>query len=103
MHLLLVLLILLLIPGCGDISGAPTIPPIETFLIPFDAFTSDATSTSVSITGSQMQTTSLLFPVSEQFPLVSALSTNQSNWNYAALNVGFWNVVANVIRVKSCV
>jgi hypothetical protein len=82
MHLLLVLFILLLIPGCGDVSGAPTIPPIETFLIPFDAFTEDATSTSVF--------------VSEPFSLYSPLSTNQSNWNYAALNVGFWNVVGVV-------
>jgi hypothetical protein len=78
-HFLLVLFILILIPGCNDISGAPTIPPIETFLIPFDDFTEDATSTSVS--------------VGEPFSLYSPLSTNQSNWNYAALTVGFWSVV----------
>jgi hypothetical protein len=84
MHLLLALFILVLIPGCGDISGAPTIPPIEeTFLIPFDDFTEDATSTSVSLT--------------EQFPLASPLSSNEStNWNYAALTVGFWGAVVVV-------
>jgi hypothetical protein len=71
MHLLLVLFILVLIPGCGDVSGAPTIPPIETFLIPFDTFTGDATSS-------------------------LALSSNQSNWNYAALTVGFWSAVVVV-------
>ena len=93
MHLLLVLFILVLIPGCGDVSGAPTIPPMETFLIPFDAFTGDATSSSVSVTESQMQTTPLSCPVGEQFPLASALSSNQSNWDHAALNVGFWSAV----------
>jgi hypothetical protein len=82
MHLLLVLFILVLIPGCGDVSGAPTIPPIETFLIPFDTFTGDATSSSVSL--------------SEQFPPASVLSSNQSNWNYAALTVGFWSAVVVV-------
>lgn len=82
MHLLLVLFILVLIPGCNDVSGALTIPPIETFLIPFDDFTEDATSTSVSFT--------------EQFPLASPLSSNQSNWSYAALTVGFWGAVVVV-------
>jgi hypothetical protein len=95
-HLLLVLFILVLIPGCGDVSGAPTIPPIETFLIPFDAFTGNAASSSVSVTESQIQTTPLSLTAGEQFPLVSALSANQSNWNYAALNVGFWSIVAVV-------
>jgi hypothetical protein len=82
-HLLLVLLILILIPGCNEISGALTIPPIEeTFLIPFDDFTEDATSTSI--------------PLTEQFPLALPLSSNQSNWNYAALTVGFWGAVVVV-------
>ncbi len=78
-HLLLVLFILVLIPGCGDISGAPTIPPEETFVIPFDTLTGNATSTSA--------------PLSEQFPPASPLSSNQSNWNYAAFTVGLWGVV----------
>lgn len=93
-HLLLVLFILVLTPGCGDVSGAPTIPPIETFLIPFETFTANATSTFV--TESQMQTASLSFPVSEPFSLPSALSSDQSNWNYAALTVGFWGAVVVV-------
>jgi hypothetical protein len=83
MHLLLVLFILVLTPGCGNVSGAPTIPPVETFVIPFDTLTGNATSTSV--------------PLSEQFPQASALSSNQSNWYYAVLNVGFWGIVAVTI------
>ena len=96
MHLLLALTILVLIPGCGDTSGAPTIPPIETFLIPFDAFTGNANSTSIFVTESQMQTTLLSLPDSEQLTLPLALSSNKSNWNHAALNVGFWSAVALV-------
>jgi hypothetical protein len=96
MHLLLVLTILVLIPGCGDTSGAPTIPPIETFLIPFDAFTGNANSTSIFVTESQMQTTLLSLPDSEQLTLPLALASNKSNWNHAALNVGFWSAVAVV-------
>jgi len=95
-HLLLVLFILVLTPGCSDVARAPTIPPIETFLIPFDAFKSSATSSSVSVTESRTQTTTLSFPVNEQSPLASALSSNQSNWNYTALTVGFWGAVVIV-------
>jgi hypothetical protein len=96
MHLLLVLTIMVLMPGCGDTSGAPTIPPIETFLIPFDAFTGNATSTSIFVNESQMQTTLLSLPNSEQLTLPLALSSNKSNWNHAALNVGFWSAVVLV-------
>jgi hypothetical protein len=83
LHLLLVLFILVLIPGCGDTSGAPTIPPIETFLIPFDTLTGNATSTFV--------------PLSEQFPPASALSSNQSNWSQAAFTVGLWGAVVTLV------
>ena len=84
-HLLLVLVIsLLTISGCSDVSGAPTIPPEETFVIPFEDF--DETNGLVSVTESQMQATSLLFP----------LSGNQSNWNYAALAVGIWSTIIRV-------
>jgi len=96
MHLLFVLTILVLIPGCGDTSGAPTIPPIETFLIPFDAFAGNANSTSIFVNESQMQTTLLSLPDSEQLTLPLALSSNKSNWNHAALNVGFWSAVVVV-------
>ncbi|MFW6102053.1 MAG: hypothetical protein ACOC6O_00095 [Chloroflexota bacterium] len=96
MHLLLVLSVLVLVPGCGDTSGAPTIPPIETFLIPFDVFTGNATSTSIFVNESHTQTTLLSLPDSEQLSLPLALSSNKSNWNHAALNVGFWSTVVLV-------
>jgi len=93
-HLLLVLVILVLTPGCSDVSGAPTIPPVETFVIPFETFTADATSSFA--TESQTQTTPLSCPASEQFPLASALSSNQSNWTYVALAVGIWSAIIRV-------
>jgi len=65
MHLLLVLFILVLIPGCGDVSGAPTIPPVETFVIPLEDFPNNETNG----------------------------AGNQSNWYYAAGTVVIWGAV----------
>lgn len=74
LHLLLVLVIAVLtIIGCGT-SGAPTIPPIETFVIPFEAFRANATSSFVSL----------------------ADTGNHSNWDYAALTVGIWSTIITV-------
>ena len=65
MHLLLVLFILVLIPGCNDVSGAPTIPPAETFVIPV-----------------------------EDLPNNEANGAgNHSNWDHAALTVLIWGGV----------
>jgi len=69
LHLLLVLVIsLLTVTGCSGVSGAPTIPPVETFVIPF-----------------------------EEFPGMGGLITlaggNQSNWDYAASTVFFWGAI----------
>ena len=81
-NLLLVMSLLLLIPGCDDVSGAPTIPPTETFLIPFEAFTDNSASLSTH--------------PGAQHPGSRALTASQSNWNHAALKVGFWNLVVVV-------
>ena len=71
-HLLLVLVITVLtVAGCSDVSGAPTIPPIETFAIPFEDFANNGTSGFVSL----------------------AETGNQSNWNYAAFTVGIWSAI----------
>jgi len=88
-HLLLVMSLLLLIPGCDDVSGAPTIPPMETFLIPFEAFPDNGASSLASVA-------SLSTHPGEQHPGSRALTASQSNWNHAALNVGFWNLAVVV-------
>ena len=95
-HILVILCILVLIPGCNGVSGAPTIPPLETFLIPFEAFTDSGTSGLVSVAESPMQTAPLSFYVSEQGVLFPAQTGSQSNWNHAALNVGFWRLAVAV-------
>jgi hypothetical protein len=70
-HLLLALAIVVLtIGGCGDVSGAPTIPPEETFIIPLDDF-----------------------PSNETDGLVTLGSGNQSNWLYAAGTVVSWGAI----------
>jgi hypothetical protein len=70
-HLFLVLAIAVLtMSGCGDVSGAPTIPPEETFVIPFEDFDTSG--------------------------LICLEAGNQSNWNYAALAVGVWSIIIRV-------
>jgi hypothetical protein len=72
-HLLLILVIAVLtVTGCNT-SGAPTIPPVETFVIPFEDFESSGTG-----------------------GLISLGAGNQSNWNYAAFTVGVWSVIITV-------
>jgi hypothetical protein len=73
-HLLLALVLTVLtVAGCGGVSEAPTIPPVETFVIPFEDFPNNGTG-----------------------GLVSFETDNQSNWNYAALTVAFWGTVVVV-------
>jgi len=71
MCLLLVLVVSLsAVGGCGSASGAPTIPPEETFVIPLEDF-----------------------PNNELGGLIALGTGNQSNWNFAALNVGIWSTI----------
>ena len=88
-HLLLVLSILVLSPGCNDVSGAPTIPPMDTFLIPFEDFTDNGSDSLASVTG-------LSLHAGEQYPEPLTETTSQSNWNHAAFNVGFWRLAVVV-------
>jgi hypothetical protein len=70
-HLLLVLAVTVLpIAGCSGVSGAPTIPPVDTFVIPFEDFMSSGTG-----------------------GLVAFETGNQSNWNYAAGTVVIWGAI----------
>jgi predicted small lipoprotein YifL len=72
LHLFLVLVIAVLtVTGCGA-SGAPTIPPVDTFVIPFEDFSNSGTGGLVT------------------------LAVNQSNWNFAALAVGIWSTIIRV-------
>jgi hypothetical protein len=71
LHLFLVLVVAVLtVTGCGGVSGAPTIPPVETFDIPFEDFGTSG--------------------------LICFDTGNQSNWNYAALAVGIWSTIIRV-------
>lgn len=83
-------------PGATQVSQPPTIPPMETFLIPFDAFTGNETSAVPSNNEPRIQFTSLVIPDGGQSPVSPAAIGDKSNWNHAAFNVGFWNVVVVV-------
>jgi hypothetical protein len=73
-HLLLVLAVAVLtVTGCSAPSGAPTVPPEESFIIPFDDFENSGTD-----------------------GLISLATGNQSNWNCAAFVVGVWSTVIRV-------
>jgi hypothetical protein len=69
-HLLLAAAIVALtVTGCGGVSEAPIIPPVETFVIPFEDF-------------------------AETDGLISlAESGNQSSWNFAAFTVVYWGAI----------
>jgi hypothetical protein len=73
-HLLLVLAIAVLpAAGCGGTSVAPTIPPMETFLIPLETF-----------------------PGNNITDFIYFGTGNQSDWYYAAGIVAFWRAIATV-------
>lgn len=85
LHLVLVLAIMLCtIPGCENASGAPTIPPMETFIIDFEAFSSSGTASLVSVAPGM------------ELPVSPATAGARTHWNHAALNVGFWRIVVAV-------
>jgi hypothetical protein len=72
LHLFLVLVIAVLtVAGCNNASGAPTIPPVETLVIPFEDF----------------ETSGLA---------LLADTGNHSNWDFAALTVGIWSTIITV-------
>ena len=84
-------------PEPTTVAEPPTIPPLETFLIPFAEFTSGgSTSALPDDSGYQIQLASCTVPDGSGFPIIEAAFVNQSNWNYAAFNVGFWSVVVVV-------
>jgi hypothetical protein len=71
LHLLLVLVIsLMTVAGCSNASAAPTIPPVETFVVPIEDFQNSGTGGLVTLAGG-----------------------NHSNWDYAAFTVGIWGAI----------
>lgn len=73
-----------------DTSKPPQIPPESTFVMDFDDFTS---ASEVSTDTGHIQLASFIFAgVMRHHDTANALG-DRSNWGYAALNVGFWNIV----------
>ena len=64
---------------------APGIPPVDTFLIPFEIFGNDlSTDSGVRVGGTFLS-------------VVARIALGErSNWNHALFNVGFWNAIVRV-------
>lgn len=97
-HILLILaLIMLFFAGCAGgannskISKPPQIPPQSTFVMDF----SDFTQAKSSFSPNQTPTVLLVSLRQEIDPLATTLNAlgDRANWGFAALNVGFWNLV----------
>lgn len=82
----------LLLTGCSnksDLSKPPTIPPESSFVMDFSNFTSSE--------NASYQTSSVVrlvsFSHSQPQQSTSYALGDRSNWSFAAINVGFWNIV----------
>ena len=76
-----------------DTATPPEIPPASTVIMDFGKFGSPKTSTDdQSHQSVGVQLVSFNQPDSVSLSISDAAQSNK-NWNYAALNVGFWNVV----------
>lgn len=74
-------------------EDAPTIPPLSTFLIDFDNFNSTGdTTTALDETSTSAQPLSYIF-CEDSLPSVQLVSSNKSNWTFAALGVGVWSAI----------
>ena len=81
-------------PTPTTVAQPPSIPPLETFLIPFAEFTSGgSTSAAPDQSGYHVQFASYAEHDGSDSPFREAAFGDQSNWNSAAFTVGFWNVV----------
>lgn len=98
--LILVLIITLLPLGCASRGNSaqpaqpPQVPPQSTFIMDFSDFTESNSSFNPN------QTSSVLFASLLPDSIPAAISLNalgdRSNWGFAALNVGFWNLVGTI-------
>ena len=99
--LLVITVLALLVTGCGKSSTTsktpPQIPPQETFLIPFDAFTGNSSlGSAISDQESQREFVGLASSDSMQAIIQQAVLGDSTNWLHAAWNVGLWSVVVVV-------
>lgn len=76
-------------PGTRAPSQPPQIPPQSTFVMDFADFAPPAL-TSVSPSPSAIPA---FFKRSDDLRSTTQATGDRSNWGYAALNVGFWNIV----------
>jgi hypothetical protein len=100
-HVLLVLaLISLLFAGCGNStdrtkhSKPPQIPPESTFVMDFDDFTQSKSSSNSNQTSEALLVS--LFSDSLLTDTIPNALGDRSNWSFAALNIGFWNLVGAI-------
>lgn len=100
-HILLILvLITLLSIGCSSATNnsktakPPQIPPQSTFVMDFSDFAQSESSFNIN----QTPTASLVALVQKSGSVAATLNAlgDRANWNFAALNVGFWNLVGFV-------
>jgi len=92
-------LVLLISAGCKgnnttntpDTTKPPSIPPKSTFVMDFSDFTDTSSSTMI-IPLHPAYSVSLFQEFTAMYPEQNALG-DHSNWTFAALNVGFWNIV----------
>lgn len=76
--------------------GAPTIPPITTFMMDFDDFSAEAEIASVAIdTEQSVQLASLITGDDDTYPSDEYVIGDRQNWNFAAFNVGAWNLITS--------
>lgn len=93
------ILLLLISAGCNgndttntpDTTKPPSIPPKSTFVMDFSDFT-DTNSSTMKIPLPPAYSVSLLQEYTTMNSEKNALG-DHSNWTFAALNVGFWNIV----------
>jgi len=89
----------LLVTGCGKSSTTsktpPQIPPLQTFLIPFDEFNSNGIS-AISDQESQREFVGLASSDSMQAIIQQAAWGDQSNWLYGASKVVYWSAIVVV-------
>jgi hypothetical protein len=93
------ILMTMLFSGCTGNSSStnkepPKIPPQSTFVMDFSDFTQNISSLDMN----QKSTVSLVSLHSQSIPSAANVNAlgDRSNWTFAALNVGFWNLAGFV-------